>query len=204
MPNIHHAEMTLLVKREKELQRKLESLRDDFGTWKERVELAKDAGRDELAEKALGRIQSLRGEARSIKSELQDIVEQKKELRKESKMPTGQENRRAEALLRSFKESGLVDPDEAQLQADIEEASKDDDAALDALKAKAGVDAGTDGDSSGNNEPGESSKSASDGDPDAELDAELAALRAKMGDDTGGGDDDIDLGDLERELADDD
>ena len=120
-------------------------------------------------------------------------------------MPTGQENRRAEALLRSFKESGLVDPDEAQLQADIEEASKNDDAALEALKAKAGVDGGTDGDSSAKNEPGESSPSASDGDPDAELDAELAALRAKMGDDTGGGDDgDIDLGDLERELADDD
>ena len=194
MTNIHHAEMTYLVRREKELERKLEQLRDDFGTWKERVELAKKAGRDELVNKARERIDDLRFEAKQIRSELKEIVEQKKELRMESRRPTGEETRRAEALLKSFKESGLVDPDEAQLEQDIKEAAKHDDAELDALKVKAGL----------KEEPAEEPKQPQqpepESDPEADLDAELEALRQKMGD-APNDDEDIDLDELEAMLG---
>ncbi len=196
--NIYHGEMTVLVRREKELERELEDLRDDFGTWKERVELAENAGRDELAEKARKRIDDLRFEGQKLKHELEEIVKKKKELRLESKRPTGEETRRAQALLKSFKESGLVDPDDAQLEADIEKAAKDDDAALEALKARAEADEQP----PSGDVPDEPSPPADD-DSDDDLDAELDELRQKMGD-ADGDDGDVDLDELEQMFSDDD
>lgn len=139
MSNPYQAEMAVYIRREKEIEKKLQELREEFKTWKERVELAKKADRPELAARARKRIDDLRFEGNKLRHELQNIVEKKKEIRVDSRRPTGVENRRAQALLKSFRESGIVDPDDAQLQSDIDAAAKDDDTELEALKVKAGL-----------------------------------------------------------------
>lgn len=192
MSNIHHAEMTYLVRREKELERDLEQLRDQFATWKERIELAEDAGRAELAEKARDKITSLRAEGRQIRNELQSIVKQKKNLRRESRRPTGEETRRAEALLESFRQSGLVDPEEAQMKRELEDAAAD--AELDEFKKQAA------GDQQATDQPDVEPTS----DEEGGVDAELAALKQKAGVDDGNEVDDEQLDeqvdDIEAEL----
>ena len=121
MKKFHHAEMTYVIERELELEDKLQKLSREFSTWKERVELARRAGRDELAEQAAQRVDSMRSEAREIRRELKLIVAKKQLIRMESRRPTGNEVRRAEALLESFRQSGLIDPDEAQLQSEFDQ-----------------------------------------------------------------------------------
>lgn len=121
MTNAHHAEMTHLIRREKELERKLEKLRDDFGTWTDRVELAQKTGRDELARRARQRVEQLRAEGRDLRRELKLLVAKKRMVRREHRRPTGNEVRRAEALLESFRQSGLVDPDEAALEEEFDQ-----------------------------------------------------------------------------------
>lgn len=201
MDNIHHAEMTHLVRREKELERKFEEMRDEYQEWEERIELAQKADRPELVDKAKQRVEKLRIESRQIRSELREIADKKKELRKESKMPTGEETRRAQALLESFRQSGLVDPDEAQLEQEIEDAAGDD-AELEALKAKAGMLDEDNEEPTSGDRPDAAADAGAESQDDDDLDAELQALRDKMGADDAGGGDDIDLGDLEDELSD--
>lgn len=121
MSQIHHAEMAHLIRREKELERTLNELRSDFGTWKERVELARNTGRDELAMRAQERLDEIRNEGRDLRRELKLIVAKKRLVRRESRRPSGDEVRRAEALLESFRQSGLVDPEEAQMEAEFDE-----------------------------------------------------------------------------------
>ena len=120
MANIHHAEMAHLIRRENELEERIDELRKDFGTWKDRVELARNTGRDELALRAEERLDKLRQEARELGRELKLIVAKKRLIRRESRRPSGNEVRRAEALLESFRQSGLVDPDEAEMEAEFD------------------------------------------------------------------------------------
>lgn len=126
MRKIHHAEMAQLIRREKELEKKLGELRADFTTWKDRVALARDTGRDELAAAAAERLDSIRDEANDLRRELKLIVAKKRLVRKEIRRPSGEEVRRAEALLESFRQSGLVDPDEANMEAEFDELRKND------------------------------------------------------------------------------
>ena len=121
MANIHHAEMTVLIRQEKQMEEKLQQLRKDFGVWKDRVELARDAGRDELAMRARERLDEIRREGEQLRRDLKLIVAKKRLVRRESLRPTGHEVRRAEALLESFRQSGLIDPDEANLEAEFDE-----------------------------------------------------------------------------------
>lgn len=116
MKNIFHAEMALLVRRQKEIEEKLRDLSRDFETWKGRVELARNTDRGELATRAEQRLDEVRTEASLLRSELKRIETMKKKVRYESRRPSGQEVQRARALLESFRQSGLVDPDEAYLE----------------------------------------------------------------------------------------
>lgn len=125
MKNIHHAEMALLIRREKEIEARLLELKKEFGLWKDRVELAHKTGKDELARRAEERVESLRGEAKEIREELRLSEAKKKRLRTESRRPTGIEVERAEALLESFRQSGLVDPEEASLESQFDELRKE-------------------------------------------------------------------------------
>ncbi len=199
MKKYYHAELAVYIRREKEIEKELEQLEKDFKTWKERVELAQKAGRPELKARAEQRIDDLRAEAWGLRTELKEIIEKKREIRMDSRRPSGVELQRAQSLLQSFRESGIIDPDKARLEDEIKEAAKQDDSALDALKVKAGMKEAQP------EEPPPEEAPAQE--PEKNLDAELAALRAKMGiDDGAAGDDpdDVDLEELERMFADDD
>ena len=196
MKKYYRDELAVYIRREKEIEKQLQQLNKDFKTWTERIELAKKSDRPDLVTRATQRLKDLRAEAWGLKTELEDIVKKKREIRVDSRRPTGIETRRAQSLLKSFKESGLVDPDEAQLESDIREAALEDDTDLDALKAKAGMTKEAPADAGrAKTEPSEK--------PKKDLDAELAALRAKMGteDNADGEDDDIDLDELEKMFA---
>lgn len=120
MKNIYHAEMALLIRREKEIHARLLEIKKEFGIWKDRVELARKTGRDELANQAEERLDTFRVEAAELRDELRLTEAKKKDLSYASRRPTGVEVQRAEALLDSFRESGLVDPDEASLESEFE------------------------------------------------------------------------------------
>lgn len=122
--NPYHAEMAYLIRQEKELEAKLHELRKEFGTWKERIELAHRLGRQELAAQAEERVAQIRQDGLELRDELRLLVEKKRLLRQESRRPTGHEVDRAQALLDAFRDSGLVDPDEASLEREFEELSK--------------------------------------------------------------------------------
>jgi phage shock protein A len=121
MTNPFQAEMAYLIRREKEIESRLQELSRDFGVWKERIGLAERAGKPDLALAAEERLDSLRAEATELRDELRLLIEKKRLVRHESRRPTGVEVDRAEALLESFRLSGLVDPDEASLQREFDE-----------------------------------------------------------------------------------
>lgn len=133
------AELAMLIQREKQANAELDALREELALWRGRVELALEKGMTELAEQADARVEELRHKGRGLKYELETIEMDKETLRKEGRMsrgPTGQEVRRAEALLDGFRESGLVDPEEARLnrelrelqsQMDVEKLKREDD-----------------------------------------------------------------------------
>lgn len=116
-----HAEMALLIHREKELEEELDKLTGEIPVWKKRVKLARDKGMDELAGEALQRARELDARARSCASELESIEQQKQMLRYEARRPSGKEVERSEALLESVRLGGLVDPDEASLDREFKE-----------------------------------------------------------------------------------
>ncbi len=123
MTNPFQAEMAYLIRREKEIEERLQALSKEFGTWKERVGLAERAGKHELADAAAERLDALRGEATELREELRLLVEKKRLVRRESRRPTGNEVARAEALLESFQTSGLLS-EEDRLKAEIEGLSR--------------------------------------------------------------------------------
>jgi phage shock protein A len=122
MDPVIRAEMAMLIQREKKATEELEALREELGLWRRRVELALEKGMVELAEQADARVEEIRTKGRAVRHELEVIEMDKSMLLEQSRRsrgPTGQEVARAEALLDSFRESGLVDPDEAMLEREI-------------------------------------------------------------------------------------
>lgn len=110
-----HAEMTILIKREKELKRTIEELEtEEIPLWEKRVKLADQKGMTELADEAEGRVQELRRKVAEAQREIDSIDMQKQMLRYESKRPSGREVERAEALVESVRLAGLVDPDKSE------------------------------------------------------------------------------------------
>lgn len=107
-----HAEMTILIQREKELEREIEELEtDEIPLWTKRVALAEDKGLSELADQARERVVELKSRLAKARSEVDSIDMHKSMLRHESRRPSGNEVERAEALLEQVRLAGLVDPD---------------------------------------------------------------------------------------------
>jgi hypothetical protein len=108
-----HAEMTILIRREKELEEQIQDLQnEEIPLWTQRVGLAEEKGMGELADEARGRLRELQAKAQQAQAELDSIDMHKSMLRHESRRPGGQEVARAEALLEQVRLAGLVDPDQ--------------------------------------------------------------------------------------------
>ncbi|QDG51595.1 hypothetical protein FIV42_12810 [Persicimonas caeni] len=116
-----HAHMTYLVQKEKKAREHADGLEDEIELWKKRVRLAEDKGMPDLADEARGRARQLIAERRELEDKLDLMATEKRMLVKESRRPSGEEVARAEALLERWKESGLVDPDEAVLEREFDE-----------------------------------------------------------------------------------
>ncbi|MFP4600582.1 MAG: hypothetical protein ACLFVJ_20170 [Persicimonas sp.] len=116
-----HAHMTYLVQQEKKARQRADGLEEEIELWKKRVRLAEEKGMPDLADEARGRTRKLIAERRGLEVDLEMIATEKGMLRKESRRPDGQEVARAEEILRRWKESGLVDPDEAVLEREFDE-----------------------------------------------------------------------------------
>lgn len=121
MDPVLHAEMALLVQREKKLEEERKALLEEITLWRRRVELAKEKGMTDLAREASERVNQLAERGRAVDLELDVIEMDKSMLRKQSRRPDGREVERAEALLESFRQGGLVDPDEASLEREFRE-----------------------------------------------------------------------------------
>lgn len=107
-----HAEMTILIQREKELERDIEELeKKEIPLWAKRVGLAEDKGMADLADQARARVRELKTKLDASRAELDSIEMQKSMLRHESRRPSGREVERAEHLLEQVRLAGLVDPD---------------------------------------------------------------------------------------------
>ncbi len=107
-----HAEMTILIRRENELEEKIAELqKHEIPLWAKRVKLAREKGMDDLAEEAKGRVRELKAKLDEAKREIESIAMQKSALRYESRRPTGNEVERAENMVEQVRLGGLVDPD---------------------------------------------------------------------------------------------
>ena len=110
-----HAEMTILIRREKELEAEIRELEEDeLPLWRKRVGLAEDKGMSDLADEARGRLRELQEKVAKNRAELDSIDMQKSMLRHEARRPSGNEVARAEALLEQVRLAGLVDPDRSK------------------------------------------------------------------------------------------
>lgn len=109
-----HAEMTILVRREKELNEQVADLESkELPLWAKRVQLAENKGMADLADEARGRLRELQAQLTSAKGELDSIEMQKSMLRHQARRPSGVEVARAEHLVEQARLAGLVDPDRA-------------------------------------------------------------------------------------------
>lgn len=114
-PSYRH-EMAYLIREEKRLEEELETLREEFSTWKRRVALAEEKGHPELAAQATERVDELRTRGHATREELELIASKKRLLIRQARRPDGSEVARAEAMLEEVRQGGLIDPDEASLE----------------------------------------------------------------------------------------
>ncbi len=119
-----HAKMTALVREENDLEEEAAKLEDEIPLWEGRVKLANDKGMADLASQAAERVEELKARKAEIKTKLDVIKMDKDMLRYESKRPTGDEVRRAEAMVESVRLGGLIDPDEASLERELKDLEK--------------------------------------------------------------------------------
>ena len=112
MDPVIHAEMAMLIRREKELEETIAELEGtELPLWSKRVGLAENKGMAELADEARVRVRELQKKLNDSKAELDSIDMQKSMLRHQSRRPSGVEVERAENLLEQVRLAGLVDPD---------------------------------------------------------------------------------------------
>lgn len=111
MDPVIHAEMAMLIRREKELEEQIQEIETELPVWSKRIGLAENKGMTDLADEARGRLRELKQKLVDGKAELDSIDMQKSMLRHQSRRPSGIEVERAENLLEQVRLAGLVDPD---------------------------------------------------------------------------------------------
>lgn len=117
-----HAQMTHFVMREKELQKELLKLQEDLPLWTKRVSLARQHGKDDLADQAQEKLSELQSKESAMRLELETIEMEKDMLRKQSRRPKDSpEVARAEAALEQIRMGGLVDPDRTDIERELEQ-----------------------------------------------------------------------------------
>lgn len=116
-----HAQMTFLIQEEKRFEATLRSLSEDAELWKTRVQLADDKDRPELARQARERLNEVLTDVQEAQVKLDTIKYEKQRLRREARRPTGVEVERAEAMVDRLRQSGVIDPEEAMLEQELDE-----------------------------------------------------------------------------------
>src|SRR5690554_2556038 len=86
MDPLIHAEMALLVQREKKLEQEKAALLEEMSVWGRRVELAKTRGMAELAQEASEQVKQISERGRAVSLELEVIEMEKSILRKENQI----------------------------------------------------------------------------------------------------------------------
>jgi len=115
------AQMTNLIMREKDLEKELEQLAKDVPMWTKRVELARSKGMSDLARQAAEKADELTRRRAEVQTELDVIDQEKGMLRYQAKRPSGVEVARSEMMLEEVRLGGLVDPDKAQMERELDE-----------------------------------------------------------------------------------
>lgn len=115
------AQMTNLIMREKDLEKELAQLAKDVPMWTKRVELARSKGMSDLARQAAEKAAELTRRRAEVQTELDVIDQEKGMLRYQAKRPSGVEVARAEMMLEEVRLGGLVDPDKAQMERELDE-----------------------------------------------------------------------------------
>lgn len=115
------AEMKNLVMRSKQLEKELTQIEEDLPMWERRVDLAREKNRPELAMQAAEKADKMRSRKQEITTELDVIQQEKDMLRYQARRPSGVEVARAEMMLEEVRMGGLVDPDKAKTERELDE-----------------------------------------------------------------------------------
>ena len=115
------AEMKNLVIRSKQLEKELAKIDEDLPMWERRVDLARQKNRPELAMQAAEMADDMRTRKKEITTELDVIQQEKDMLRYQARRPKGVEVERAEMMLEEVRMGGLVDPDKAKTERELDE-----------------------------------------------------------------------------------
>jgi len=115
------AEMKNLVMRSKQLEKELTQIEEDLPMWERRVDLAREKNRPELAMQAAEKADEMRSRKQEITTELDVIQQEKDMLRYQARRPSGVEVARAEMMLEEVRMGGLVDPDKAKTERELDE-----------------------------------------------------------------------------------
>lgn len=115
------AQMTDLMRRQKAYEEERAQILVDGPMWKKRVELAESKGLTDLARQATEKLEALRARNRELKFELDKIDQEKDILRYQARRPSGEEVERAEHMLEQVRQGGLIDPDKASLERELDE-----------------------------------------------------------------------------------
>jgi Cdc6-like AAA superfamily ATPase len=115
-----HERMTQVVAAGKKLKEELLKLQADIPVWDKRVVMAQERGMGELAEQAAAHVAGLRERAAKVEVELEILREERRQLKFESAAAPGREIvERTEAMVDSVRIGGLVDPDKAKLENEL-------------------------------------------------------------------------------------
>ncbi len=113
------AQMTDLMMRKKRLEEELAQVRVEGPKWRQRVELAQNKGLTDLASQASEKLEELRAKNRELKFELEKIDQERDVLRYQARRPSGEEVDRAERMLEEVRMGGLIDPDKASMEREL-------------------------------------------------------------------------------------
>lgn len=113
------AQMTDLMMRKKRLEEELAQVRVEDPKWRQRVELAQNKGLTDLASQASEKLEELRAKNRELKFELEKIDQERDVLRYQARRPSGEEVDRAERMLEEVRMGGLIDPDKASMEREL-------------------------------------------------------------------------------------